>query len=154
MEENHRKFLEHLRASDSTVDMIAGWLRRKGFETVRKPATEAPTRDQWESHADKGDLYVLKRIEVKRLSVDFTCLEDWPYGPKFIVCARHSFDLANPKPASYVIVNSHGTHAAVVDSRDSGNWYSEWRRDSRYKDVAQEFYLSPLKLVKFIKLEN
>jgi hypothetical protein len=100
-------------------------------------------------HVDNGDLYINMRVEVKTLGITFTNRADWKFGDKFIVCAKHSFDNAKPKPYAYIIQSADLKHIAVVHSATCKQWYSEARKDSRYEDVTQDFYLCPIDLVKF-----
>ena len=95
-------------------------------------------------HVDSGDLFLTQRYEVKRLTRHFTGREDWPFGEKFIVCAKHAFDNAEQKPHLIVILNPSMTVAAIVKGSDCDKWYWEWRRDSRYQDMLQKFYFSPI----------
>jgi hypothetical protein len=100
-------------------------------------------------HVDNGDLYINMRVEVKTLGITFTNRADWKFGDKFIVCAKHSFDNAKPKPYAYIIQSADLKHIAVVNSSTCKQWYTEARKDSRYEDVTQDFYLCPIDLVKF-----
>lgn len=108
----------------------------------------------WKAHADSGDLFISQRVEVKQLSVCFTCAADWPFGEKFIVCARHAFDRAKPKPYAYVILSADREAIAFVKADTSGQWRVERRKDSRYDNVEQEFYLVPVSLVGFFKISK
>lgn len=149
---NHQRFLEHLRLSEPARWAVAQWLLKRGYPVLLDPISFAPTRDEWETHADSGDLHVAVRVEVKQLSRDFTSRQDWPFGEKFIVCGRRAHDRAKPKPYGYVILNRAGTHAAFVLSATASTWRVESRTDSRYDNVTQEFYLAPLSAVRFSPL--
>jgi len=151
--ENHKRFLSHLRDSTDGVFSVAKWLNRFGYEVVVKPTREAPRHEDWESYADGGDIYITQRIEVKRLGVNFTD-NTWPFGDKFIVCAKHSFDRSVPRPFAYVITSSDQRYAAVVKSETSGQWKVDKRNDSRYEGVSQEFYFAPMDCVHFFRMED
>lgn len=146
---NHDKFLSHLDASSSAVWTVAKMLNGKGYNVSVPAHTRAKTHDEWKQHADGGDIFISQRIEVKQLGIDFTGSTDWPFGSRFIVCAKHAFDRATPRPYAYIILSRAGTHAATVFCSDSESWYVEERADSRYKNVRQEFYFSPIHLVRF-----
>ena len=145
----HDKFLENLRQSDGAVQSVAAWLERFGYTVTVNPLREAPAHERWQEFADRGDIVIEQRIEVKQISRAFTGPEDWPFGEKFIVCARHSFDRAKPKPYVYFIVSADGIHFACVNVDTSKKWYVEKRQDVRYGDYVQEFYLCPIDLVKW-----
>lgn len=134
--------------------MIARWLTSRGHIVRLAPLTKAPTRADWKDHVDDGDLEIALRVEVKRLSANFTNAKDWPFGSKFIVCAKHAFDNARPKPHSFIIVNAAGTHAAIVEGRTSRDWTVERKTDSRMDGVSQECYLAPMGCVTFTTLAD
>jgi hypothetical protein len=69
-------------------------------------------------YADKGDIYASgKRMEVKHLKRDFVYRE-WPFAT-VTICAKASFDAADPKPDYYFILNQPMTIAAIVDVRNT-----------------------------------
>jgi len=148
---NHEKFLSHLDESESAVARAASWLERLGEKTWIPKTTKAKCHADWKSHADNGDLYLLRRIEVKHLSVDFTCENDWPYKPKFIVCAKHAWDRAEQKPWRFITFNQAMTHAAVIEGAANRPWFVETRTDSRYSgpEASQDFYFCPMRLVRW-----
>ena len=123
-----------------------------GYPVSVPPTFVAPSHEEWEEYADDGDLYVGQRVEVKKLGVEFTGRADWPFGSKFIVCAKHSFDRAKPKPYRYYYLNKSETHAAIVMGSSHKSWYCETKKDSRYEDMVQDCYMCPIHLVKFISL--
>ena len=151
MNSNHQRFLSHLRASNEAVARVAQWLAEQGRDTLIKGTHYAGDHEEWQSFADGGDLFVLKRIEVKRLSVDFSGADNWPFGDKFIVCAKHAFDRAREKPEAFIILSQDMTHCAVVPAATSDFWYEENRTDSRYSgaEATQTFYFCPLDKVQF-----
>lgn len=149
MSPNHQKFLSHLDSSRDAIHRVADWFIAKGM-TVRIPGVRrAPDHDQWKDFADGGDLFIEQRIEVKKLSREFTCRRDWPFGEKFLVCAKHAWDRAQPKPYAIVILSSNMGHAAVVKAASRAFWMVEKRKDSRYDGVEQEFFLCPMEHVEF-----
>ena len=151
-ERDYQRFLNHLDESHMGVFCAARWLSNRGYAVSIQPTTTAEHYSDRMDHVDSGDLYISMRVEVKTLSVNFTCKEDWPFGEKFIVCAKHSFDNARPKPYGYIIQSADLKHAAVVSASTFKQWYSEPRRDSRYEDMTQNFYLCPLDVVKFVRM--
>jgi hypothetical protein len=154
-DENHKKFLSHLDESQSAVSVVAQWLSKHGKTVQIAGISKATNHADWKSNADNGDIFILRRIEVKRLSVHFTCRNDWPYKENFIVCARHAWDRAIDKPLKYVILNSSATHAAIVSGDTCAQWRTDTRTDSRYEGNAanQEFYFCPIGLVTFLELK-
>lgn len=154
MSANHQKFLSHLSESQNSVWLVAKFLNSFGYNVTVNASGKAKEAKDWQSFVDNGDLLIQQRVEVKALSADFTKADDWKFGSKFIVCAKHSFDNAVPKPYLYIYLNKQKTHAAFVLSDTRPKWYVETRKDSRYSNVEQEFYFCPLDLVVFSELNN
>lgn len=151
-ERDHQRFLKHLDESFNGVMSAARWLNRLGYTTVMPPSTSSEKYADRMKHVDGGDLFIQQRIEVKTLGVSFTSASDWPFGAKFIVCAKHSYDNATPKPFAYLIQSADMKCIASVPASTASEWYVETRTDTRYEDYTQEFYLCPLKLVKFFRI--
>jgi len=152
--ENHKKFLSHLNESQNSVWVVAKFLNSFGYNVTVNASGQAKEAKDWQSFVDNGDLLIQQRVEVKSLSANFTNANDWQFGSKFIVCAKHSFDNSIPKPYLYIYLNKNKTHAAFVLSHTSSKWYVETRKDSRYSNVEQEFYFCPLDLVVFSEFNN
>ena len=144
-----QRFVKHLSESHEGVISAANWLNSLGYSVTIPPSTVSDSYENRMKHVDNGDLYINMRIEVKTLGITFTSRADWKFGDKFIVCAKHSFDNAKPKPYAYIIQSADLKHIAVVHTHTFKQWYSEKRKDSRYEDVTQDFYLCPIDLVRF-----
>ena len=144
-----QRFVKHLNDSHEGVISAANWLNSLGYSVTIPPSTVSDSYENRMKHVDNGDLYINMRVEVKTLGITFTSRADWKFGDKFIVCAKHSFDNAKPKPYAYIIQSADLKHIAVVHSTTFKQWYSEPRKDSRYEDVTQDFYLCPIDLVRF-----
>jgi len=152
------KFVKRLKQSQKAVDVVAEWWRARDY-IVEVPDTKIrPHHNQWREYADSGDCYVKsknsgekKRMEVKGLGYNFTSRLDWPFGSNFIVCAKHSWDNAKPKPFLYMYLNPGMTHAAVV----FGHHHKSWKIKSipdRDRPYAQDCYMSPIDNVTWIEL--
>jgi hypothetical protein len=149
----HKRFLENLDASVAAVWSIAKWLQSHGYAVTVNPIRKAPAHEQWKEYVDHGNIEIRRRVEVKHLSVNFTGRQDWLFGSKFLVCAKHSFDHITPKPYAYVIVSADFSACAIVHSSTSDKWTIESRQDVRHgDDYQQEFYLCPIDLVKWSKI--
>ena len=154
MESQNRDFQRFLKHLDESIDGVlsaAKWLNKRGYSVTIPPTVASETYEDRMNHVDGGDLFITMRIEVKTLGINFTNKDDWKFRDKFIVCAKHSFDNAKPKPYGYIIQSADMKHIAVVNSSTSKQWYVETRKDSRYENVTQSFYLCPIDLVKFFK---
>tara|TARA_X000001382_G_C3140483_1_gene169407 strand:+ start:486 stop:944 length:459 start_codon:yes stop_codon:yes gene_type:complete len=152
MDNNHIKFLEHLDESKNAVFKCAEYFYKKGIPVEIQPMQKAKRHKDWKDHTDDGDLLISQRIEVKNVSADFTSENDWKFGNKFIVCAKHSWDMAQLKPYAYMIVNKNKTHVAIVYGKTKKHWFVEERTDKRYDNVKQEFYFCPLDKIIWIEL--
>jgi len=150
--DDHQRFKKHLEDSKDGVWQVARWLTELGYPTQVNPTTVTPSYEERLNFVDGGDIYISQRIEVKALSASFTCADDWVFGDKFIVCAKHSFDNAKPKPFMYVYLNKERTHVAIVKSDTRSQWYVEQRKDARYDEMTQDFYFAPMTCVKFTKV--
>lgn len=155
---NHAKFQQHLRESQSCVDLAAEWLRRTGYNVIVNPMSVAATHGEWREHRNGGDLSVAMRVEVKGLSCDFTGPDDWPFksnGEKAaIVCARHAWDDAKPKPYAFIQFNKQRTHCAFIRGSTNSLWWVEVKTDRRYDEYHQAFYMCPLTHVGFATLRR
>ena len=155
MEYNHKRFLEHLDDSIDTVFIVAKYLYHKtGMDIKINSLERASKHSEWNRCKDDGDLYLFKdnisyRIEVKGLSCDFKNNDDWPFRD-FIVCAKHSFDHADPKPYAYFILNKNRTHAAIVRTHTSDSWHVVERADKRYNNITQCFYICDFEHIEWI----
>ena len=152
-ERNHKTFLEAANKCSPAILLVAEHLWSKGYPTRLNvfPTTDRENRS--ESYHDNGDLEISQRIEVKRLSYDFTCKEDWPFPDFLIVDAIH-FDRARPVPVAYWSVNPQGTYAAIVRVSTKDKWFIKDHGDRRYEDYKQSSYACKLDIVQFIKLES
>ena len=151
--ENHQRFLTHLRDSVDGVFFAAKWLHSFGYDVTVKPSTEARTHSEWKQHADGGDIFISQRIEVKKLGCTFS-ESQWPFGEDFIVCAKHSYDRAKPKPYAYLYVSADQGCVAVLKSDTRPSWKVNTRRDSRYQGIEQECYFAPIEMVRFHSMEK
>ena len=154
MTDNHKKFLDHLDESIVGVERAARWLRGHGHTLRVGETTKAETHADYKGHQDDGDLFIEDRIEVKRFGKNWTCREDWPYGRRTIVCAKHSYDRAEQTPYLYIMLSNDMTHAITVlvkATRDQ--WYVKKVKDRGFNRV-QDCYHCPLKLVTFHRLED
>lgn len=149
-ESDHAKFIKHLEESEEAVWSVAQWLQGKGYLVSVAPMSKSKNGKEMKDHVDNGDLFINQRVEVKRLGVNFTNADDWPFGDKFIVCGKNAFDRAIPKPYAYIILSNDKKRAAIVMADSSSNWTVEKRKDSRYESVIQDFYFCPKNLVSFV----
>ena len=149
--ENFERFRKHLAESEHGVQFAAQYLLSLGHDVLIKATHCAPSRDQWKEFADDGDLYIQQRIEVKHLSATFG-KDHWPFGSKFLVCAKHSYDRSKPKPFAYLYFSSDKKCVASVMGTTREHWYVEQRTDKRYENYSQDFYLCPLEYVKFTQI--
>lgn len=150
--ENSKRFLAHLDQSQTAVMAAAEWLRSMGFPVRINPTFKRPTRAEWQDYADNGDLEIGQRIEVKhRPKILFTGPDDWPHR-NFIVCAKHAWDRARPKPHAFICLSGDFSHAGIVYGRDHKDWAVETKQDSRYVKYEQQFLVAQLSSVKWHRL--
>lgn len=148
---NHARFQRHLANSRPAVRLVCEWLMARGVRATVMPNSVAPEHADWKAHRDRGDIMATVRVEVKHLGCTFTCREDWPY-PDFIVCAKHAFDQARPKPWAFIYVAQQQTHLAFLPAQTWGRWWVEARTDRRYDEYTQDFYICSPDEPIFVKL--
>ena len=151
--EHHTKFLQGLKASRVAVWLVARWLVDHGYTVTVNPTSYAPKHDDWREFADEGDLLINgHRAEVKCLTANFTSVDDWPFDD-FIVCAKHAWDNADPKPYRICYLNNAMTHFAALDCLKTCSQWT-WRivKDSRFDDREQKNYVCDKTLPQFGKL--
>jgi len=158
--EDNRRFVNHLNASQQAVWEMAQWLSSLGKVVTIPPTKVTPSYEERMNFVDEGDLYICdvrgqdeKRVEVKHLGAQFTCAEDWKFGEHFMVCARHSFDNADPKPYLYIYLSKDKTHIATLKGDTHAQWFVKTYKDKRYDDMTQEFYICKTNLLKFMRNE-
>jgi hypothetical protein len=149
---DHSRFVDHLNQSRHGVWLVADWLNRRGMDvTVTANSVSKGYEDRMD-HVDSGDLYINQRVEVKSLSAEFTGKDNWPFGKELIVCAKHSYDNATPKPYMYMLLSKDKTHAIIIMGRNHKKWTVKKYKDKRYENMEQDFYISSVDDVDFIKL--
>jgi len=148
---SHRIFLDALDASQEAVFKVARFFYDKGIPCAVNPIQRAPDPDQWKDFKDSGDLTIHQRVEVKGTSKDWTGPGDFPY-PNMIVCAKHSYDQAFPKPYAYLQLNKAQTVAAVIYSKTEEYWTEKTIKDPRYEDYEQVSYLCPVEHIEWRNL--
>lgn len=153
---NNERFLRHLKNSQDDVWRIARWFSDKGYAVRIPPTSYAKNYEDRLNHLDQGDLYVKfqreERVEVKGLSTQFTSKDDWPMGNAAIVCAKHSFDNAIPKPFFYLLLSADKIHAMFIRADTKDHWEVREYTDKRYESLRQKFYVCPIQHIKFHKL--
>lgn len=143
-------FIEDLRASRRSVEIVAQWLSGRGHPVIVRPVFERPSFKEMHRYSDNGDLEILQRIEVKQRMLDFTSRESYPYDTLF-VDNRHTYDDAHPKPFAYVILNRAMTHAFIVECRSDKHWDVVERFDHKVQRT-DTLYECPIALATFVEL--
>jgi hypothetical protein len=151
--ENHPLFLKYLTESEAAVWEVARWLQRRGTSVTVKASGQAPAYSDWQDYSDNGDLELVLRGEVKHLGCEFSGLADWPF-PDFMVCNKHSYDKAFPKPAYYFYLSKSKRSLGVLNTNTSSEWWVKKRSDHRFNGREQEFYITKPSLVKFHSFEG
>jgi hypothetical protein len=145
----HERFLERLAASSQAVFLVARMQYAKG-RTVEIPRMQfAPTAAQADDYVDAGDLIIVQRhrIEVKHLSINFTCAADWPFNEVFVSNVA-AVDRANNDVLAYVSVSQDMRHIAIVERSTRSHWYVVQKPVSNTGNVERN-YACPLVLVDF-----
>jgi len=156
----HEVFLARLRVSHRAVWFVAQVLWKTGMSVKLHPATEAPRFEDWQQHSDDGDLYVRenqgpwKRVEVKRLEVEFTCKDDWTFEGDFIVDAKSTFDGKEIVPWAYMILNQEMTHYGRVNVALTRDTWIVGNRKDKDTGLTRPYYFCRLPDVRFNSFED
>lgn len=161
---NHEIFLDRLDKSQLAVWTISLWLMDDlDWPVVIYPTDKAPSPDVQEQYVDIGDVDLLKwdngkpkfyPINVKKLTIDFTNANDYPYS-NLMVCAKHSYDKAKRPFWAYILLNKDETCAAIVKTTTREHWFvKEGRKDKDYNTTyRQDKYMCPLEHVEFKEID-
>ena len=127
-------FEARFRASRSAEIVVATYLLNRGHTVTLPKRQMAKSFADRKGYADKGDVYASgKRIEVKHKKDDFE-YQTWPF-PTAAICAKKSFDAADPRPDYYYLVNASMTVAALVDVKTT---FPDWKVE-RIVDTARGY---------------
>lgn len=157
---NHARFQQRLRDSEAARWVAGPWWSCRGWVVELSPMSFSPNPDDWQQHIDNGDMYVWRpatpdqrhRVEVKHLTRNFTCADDWGY-PDVILCAKHSYDRADPKPWGYMLFSGNLKHMALIRGSSHAQWRADTTSDRDYQDRVQRTYFAPFGCVKFQRYE-
>lgn len=136
---NPSDFESRFRASRN-AEMVVALHLLNGGNTVQLPKRKlTPSFADRAKFYDSGDIYANgKRIEVKHLKHDFE-FEAWPF-PDAAICAKKSYDRADPKPAFYCLVNQSMTVMALIDVKTTHpDWFVK-RIPDRARGYDYEVY--------------
>ena len=157
-EHNNRVFKDTLLRSRAAVNLFAAHLFKRGYPVELPDERVAPDYESRMAYRDDGDLFTRiaghrVRIEVKaRENIEFTSADDYPY-PTIMVCAAHSWEMSDPKPWLYVIINRSRTVAAYIRGSTQPEWWVEERQDKRYMNYSQRFCFARLDCIcKWVRL--
>jgi len=150
LKQTHQGFLAALEKSQQAVCAVAVYLTRLGQTIQMNGMHKAPTPQQRDVFRDLGDLHILKRLEVKQRTIDWTCREDYPF-PDILVTGKSSFDQGE-RPLGFIILNRTGTHAAMINSDTRHRW--EVRRVHHNRGTEAETYVAPLDVPRWICLAD
>jgi hypothetical protein len=151
--EARRQFLDALWYSEPARWRVARWFSTRGYAVSLPSAMHSHHLERVFGQEDEGDIQITMRIEVKQISSEFTCREDWPF-PDFIVTSRYQFDYSRPRPHAFAVVNPSATHIGIVMTRKWKTWTIDRRNGVAGIDIdaTKEYYIAKLDDVRFYKL--
>lgn len=156
---DHDFLTENLKRSSTSVAIKAYGYNLQGIYTWTPPFVGWYKEGEGElcDYQDNGDIFVFRegradRMEVKHLSRDFTCYEDWPFkgpkGPEMIVMAQPAFDRADWSIHSVTCFSKNLRHMTILHpSRELKKaWWVDRRTDRRpgANGLKQNYYFAPL----------
>jgi hypothetical protein len=150
--EQFTPFMARLLRSSVAVFVVAFHAHRKGCIVEIPPLRFAPTPEQAKAYASeanrRGDLFINKhRIEVKGLTCNFTCADDWPYADP-IVSNAHTVAEHGNSVSAYVLVSADFHHMAVIRRESKAHWYEADQKVKNASYIERNCYC-PMELVTF-----
>jgi hypothetical protein len=155
-----RLFRANYAKSFNAVWAVARRIHRQGELEVRiSPFHLRPTFAEREAYGDAGDILVRRmgrddweRVEVKGRSLDFTCLDDFPYPSFFLERVNHleKFDPAY----AYFMANRALTRAAVVMGSTRPKWIGPTTFFDRTYGREANAYECPAELALWVSLQT
>lgn len=153
-------FASAIERSKPSIEAVAGYLRRNGFE-VQIP--EIIVRDKIENrrkYADNGDLFYWRKGDKKRLRVEvkhqesytkpFTGYADFPYND-VLVGRQHLVDRYFDLVHRYIMVSSDHRYGAVISPETKPEWRLREKRKANWGTIETDYYC-PVLLTKIVKL--
>ena len=140
------EFVHALRSSDKAVQHIARLLRKRGNPTKVNPLLVRPDRDQWKDYADKGDIHITMRLEVKQRKDD-VFLPNGTYRHSTIIIDE-TYKIDEPKDLKllgYLIVDKTIRWGFFVPYHTRKYWKDEERYDKKDREY---------KLFKMVHIEH
>ncbi len=150
MTPQHAKFLDRLDASSSAVYAVASMYQRLGIPVMLPATHRAPSAEEAADYFDEGDLFVLRRMEVKGLGINFTCRADWPFREAFVSNVA-AVDRAGDEVCAYISVSKDKRYCAIIPHSSRPHWYVVEKRVSNTGNIERN-YACPLDHVQFRNL--
>lgn len=146
------QFIERLKNSAEGVRIIAQHYLNQGYNVRLPPVKIREKREDWRQHMDECDFFLELPMEVKQISADFTCREDFPY-PNVLFSAVHAWDEKKPKPSRVHVLSSSGDYFAMIAAHTSPHWIVKDIFDKHYQ-YNRKCYACPLEHVQFIEVQQ
>jgi len=153
MSAQHDGFLSRLDGSQPAVDAVAAWLRRRGHKVDVPELRKAPTAAEAADYSDRGDIWLMQRVEVKGLSILFTSAADWPFREVF-VSSKDDVEKNGSAVLAYVSVSADLRYAAIIGRATRPSWYVTPEKLNRNTGNRERFYACPVPLVVFKRMEG
>lgn len=124
---SYEEFIRRLDNSRPSTFLMAQYLHKRGWDVTVPAFIYPPPDSNWEDNVDNGDVFIEKinngphRVDVKHVTLDFTCLDDFPHRNMFVADIR-AIRRADPFPIAYMIVNNKSTHIGIVWSKTKHHW--------------------------------
>lgn len=145
------QFAGALLLSQGCVAAVASWMQRHKCDVMIRPTTIRPDFDSRNEFADCGDIEIRQRVEVKQRSIEFTCVNDYPYDT-VIVDERFKVDrIEKARLWGYLIVSKSGTYVCCIKSDTKQHWEIKEKFDQK-DSQRREFYVCPKSLCTFHKM--
>lgn len=133
-------FIDSLRESQGAVDATQQLLLSQGETIVRPAMNIRPSFKDRKNYSDDGDLFIQRRIEIKKRSFSFSGADDFPYDSVFVDSADR---VDSSRVWRYYIWSDDLKSFLIVPS----NTKEKWKRRTVYNKRHGEnrtYYVAPL----------
>ena len=146
-----QQFLADLSRSRQFVNQFAIAAEDAGVSVFLPPERVRPDASVRHEYADRGDLFILGRGEIKtRKNLSFTGRQDFPF-PTVMFAEAYTVERWEHPPLMIAIQSATGTAVAVVYGW-TRKWWKKERKFDKTVGKEIEVYVCPVEKVRFCDL--
>lgn len=149
------RMIQSIVDSDVVVRRYRDEMEARGCHMLKPPLKVCPAGKDPRYYSDGGDLFMIKKIEVKARSLNFTSRDDFPFS-SLIVDEVDRVDVNTPADCSgYCIVSGggRGSHFAFIPMSTKRFWIKRSNRD-QFTGAPRLNYECPVEHIIFSKFRH